>query len=73
MTEQLLKRLNERGNIYCCPASLRGVYVIRFTVTSSQTNEEDILKDWLEIQEVANHILQHGSMNSVKVHMNGHH
>lgn len=34
LTECLLKRLNSSGKLHCVPASLRGTYVIRFTVTS---------------------------------------
>lgn len=29
LTERLLKRLNQRGNIHCVPSSLKGKYVIR--------------------------------------------
>ncbi|GAB0088367.1 Histidine decarboxylase [Sergentomyia squamirostris] len=57
-TEKLLKRLNNRGNLHCVPASLKGRYVIRFTVTSSRTTNEDILKDWSEIRTVATEILE---------------
>ena len=51
-TEKLLKRLNFRGNMHAVPASLKGKYVIRFTVTSQQTTNDDILKDWNEIKNV---------------------
>ncbi|KAL1132307.1 hypothetical protein AAG570_010263 [Ranatra chinensis] len=57
LTEKLLKRLNARGNIHCVPASLKGKYVIRFTVTSTKTTVDDIVKDWIEIKTTANHIL----------------
>ncbi|XP_015787918.1 histidine decarboxylase-like isoform X2 [Tetranychus urticae] len=53
LTEKLLKRLNSEGKIHCVPASLKGIYVIRFTVTSHQTNEQDIMSDWKIIQETA--------------------
>lgn len=56
-TEKLLKRLNFRGNIHAVPASLKGKYVIRFTVTSTRTTNADILKDWNEIKMVATEIL----------------
>ncbi|XP_055680008.1 histidine decarboxylase isoform X2 [Lutzomyia longipalpis] len=58
LTEKLLKRLNNRGNLHCVPASLKGRYVIRFTVTSSRTTNEDILKDWAEIRGVTTEILE---------------
>ncbi|XP_017783100.1 PREDICTED: histidine decarboxylase [Nicrophorus vespilloides] len=57
-TEKLLKRLNSRGNLHCVPAALKDKYVIRFTVTSQYTTNEDIIKDWKEIKFVANEILQ---------------
>lgn len=46
LTEKLLKKLNSGGKLHCVPASLKGVYVIRFTVTSLQTTEDDIVRDW---------------------------
>lgn len=57
MTERLLKKLNSRGNLHCVPAALHDKYVIRFTVTSQYTTNEDILKDWHEIRTVTNEIL----------------
>ena len=43
LTERLLKRLNARGFIHAVPACFKGIYVIRFTVTSSRTTNQDIL------------------------------
>lgn len=57
LTEKLLKRLNNRGNMHAVPASLKGKYVIRFTVTSTRTSNEDILKDWNEIRFVTTELL----------------
>jgi histidine decarboxylase len=57
LTEKLLKRLNHRGNLHAVPASLKGKYVIRFTVTSTHTTLDDIIKDWNEIRTVATDIL----------------
>jgi histidine decarboxylase len=57
LTEKLLKRLNHRGNLHAVPASLKGKYVIRFTVTSTRTSNDDIIKDWSEIRTVATEIL----------------
>lgn len=57
LTEKLLKRLNHRGNQHAVPASLKGKYVIRFTVTSTYTSNEDILKDWNEIKLVTSELL----------------
>lgn len=58
LTEKLLKRLNSEGKIHCVPASLKGIYVIRFTVTSHRTTEEDIMRDWRIIQETAESIIK---------------
>ncbi|KYN20262.1 Histidine decarboxylase, partial [Trachymyrmex cornetzi] len=57
LTERLLKKLNSRGRLHCVPAALHGKYVIRFTVTSTNTTNEDILRDWAEIRNTANEIL----------------
>ena len=57
LTERLLKRLNARGNLHCVPASLKGRYVIRFTVTSQRTTGDDITRDWAEIRAVAAEVL----------------
>ncbi|KAM7343422.1 histidine decarboxylase isoform 2-T2 [Cochliomyia hominivorax] len=57
ITERLLKRLNHRGNLHCVPSFLKGKYVIRFTVTSTYTTVDDILKDWMEIKNSATAIL----------------
>ncbi|XP_039747823.1 histidine decarboxylase isoform X2 [Pararge aegeria] len=57
LTERLLKRLNGRGHIHAVPACFKGVYVIRFTVTSQRTTNQDILDDWSEIKTVASEIL----------------
>lgn len=57
LTEILLKRLNSQGQIHMVPASLKGKYVIRFTVTSQKTTEEDIVKDWNLITEAATGVL----------------
>ncbi|KPU75972.1 uncharacterized protein Dana_GF12784, isoform B [Drosophila ananassae] len=58
ITEKLLKRLNHRGNLHCIPSSLKGQYVIRFTVTSTHTTLDDIVKDWMEIRQVASMVLE---------------
>ncbi|XP_067205678.1 histidine decarboxylase isoform X2 [Linepithema humile] len=57
LTERLLKKLNSRGRLHCVPAALHEKYVIRFTVTSTNTTNEDIVKDWAEIRNTANEIL----------------
>ncbi|XP_060856455.1 histidine decarboxylase isoform X2 [Metopolophium dirhodum] len=57
LTERLLKRLNSKGRIHCVPASLKGKYVIRFTVTSQYTTISDITRDWAEIKATATEII----------------
>lgn len=57
LTEKLLKRLNSRGNLHCVPAALKDRYVIRFTITSQYTTNEDIVKDWKEIRTVTQELL----------------
>nr|XP_033341538.1 histidine decarboxylase isoform X1 [Megalopta genalis]XP_033341539.1 histidine decarboxylase isoform X1 [Megalopta genalis] len=57
LTEKLLKKMNTRGRVHCVPAALHGKYVIRFTVTSTNTTNEDILRDWAEIRNTANEII----------------
>lgn len=57
ITETLWKRLNARGKIHCVPASLKGKYVIRFTVTSPRTTLDDIVMDWKEIVSVTDQLL----------------
>lgn len=58
LTEKLLKRMNSRGNVHCVPASLKGRYVIRFTITSQRTTIQDVLEDWTEIRRVADGVLK---------------
>lgn len=58
LTEQLLKEINSSGLIHCVPASIKGKYIIRFTVTASSTNSDDIQRDWKIIQTTAAHILR---------------
>lgn len=71
LTEHLLKRLNKRGNIHCVPASLKGKYVIRFTVTSTRTTSDDIVKDWTEIKAVATDVLEELNVKIDRVTLKG--
>ncbi|CAC5419651.1 hdc [Mytilus coruscus] len=57
LTEILLKRLNRSGKVHMVPASLRGKYVIRFTVTSQYTEDCDIERDWKIISATATKVL----------------
>lgn len=78
LTEKLLKRLNSRGNLHCVPAAFKNKYVIRFTITSQHTTNEDILKDWKEIRSVTSDIIAekeaaHVSAPRAKVPLKGIH
>lgn len=53
LTEVLLKRLNKTGKIHMVPASIKGKYIIRFTVTSQYTTDADIERDWKIISDMA--------------------
>ncbi|XP_060611842.2 histidine decarboxylase [Anolis sagrei] len=53
MTEKVLKDLNNSGKLFVIPAMLGKKLIIRFTVTSQFTTQEDIRKDWSLIQEAA--------------------
>ncbi|XP_037068444.1 histidine decarboxylase-like [Pollicipes pollicipes] len=57
LTERLLKRLNSGGKIHCVPASLKGKYVIRFTVTSTHTRLDDLTRDWNVVKDTASEVL----------------
>ncbi|CAF1025894.1 unnamed protein product [Rotaria sp. Silwood1] len=58
LTEQLLKEINSTGQIHCVPASIKGKYIIRFTVTATSTNSDDIKRDWNIIQIATTKILR---------------
>lgn len=53
----LLRRLNSSGAVHMVPASLQGRYVIRFTVTSHNTRDADIERDWSTISAAASNLL----------------
>jgi len=57
LTEKLLKKINSSGKIHCVPAYLKEDYVIRFTVTSTNTTIEDLSRDWNIIRATASEIL----------------
>lgn len=69
LTEVLLKKLNTSGKLHCVPASLKGIYVIRFTITSAKTELADIQRDWYLIKEMATVVLKsfEAEAKSVKV------
>ncbi|KAK3599757.1 hypothetical protein CHS0354_037238 [Potamilus streckersoni] len=66
-TEALLKRLNKSGKIHMVPASIKGKYIIRYTVTSQYTTENDIDRDWKIIQETASRLMRDESVEEDEV------
>ena len=46
--------------MYVVPSSIKGKYVIRFTVTSPRTTKKDIQQDWKVIQHYSSEILGNG-------------
>lgn len=67
LTERLLKKLNTNGRIHCVPSSLKGTYVIRFTVTSARTTIYDIKRDWNIIQETTTDLLNTIKLENEKI------
>ncbi|XP_038668875.1 histidine decarboxylase [Scyliorhinus canicula] len=57
LTEELLAELNQSGSVYLVPATINEKFIIRFTVTSQFTLQQDILRDWEIIQQNAAKIL----------------
>jgi histidine decarboxylase len=57
VTESLLKKINSSGHLHVVPASLKGQYVIRFTVTSQHTTSDDIRRDWAFIKMFAEELI----------------
>lgn len=57
LTESLLKRINSSGKLHCVPSSIKGKYVIRFTITSPMTTSNDIENDWAFIQMMCSQLL----------------
>ncbi|KAM6426723.1 histidine decarboxylase isoform 2-T2 [Liasis olivaceus] len=53
MTEKVLKDLNKSGKLFVIPATIQEKLIIRFTVTSQFTTQEDIRQDWALIQQAA--------------------
>ncbi|KAK2156591.1 hypothetical protein LSH36_209g03023 [Paralvinella palmiformis] len=57
LTELLLKRINRSGQLHMVPASIKGKYIIRYTVTSQYTTVSDIERDWALIGTMASGVL----------------
>ncbi|XP_038123779.1 histidine decarboxylase [Cyprinodon tularosa] len=57
LTQELLRRLTRSGTMYLIPAEIHTKRIIRFTVTSQFTTEDDIVKDWAFISKTASALL----------------
>lgn len=53
----MVKRINEAKNIYLCPSSVKGKYIIRFAVCAKSSTQEDIEYSWREITRLGDQIL----------------
>ncbi|XP_063169947.1 histidine decarboxylase [Candoia aspera] len=53
MTEKVLTDLNKSGKLFVIPATIQEKLIIRFSVTSQFTTQEDIERDWALIQQAA--------------------
>uniref|UniRef100_A0A8C9RUK6 Histidine decarboxylase n=1 Tax=Scleropages formosus TaxID=113540 RepID=A0A8C9RUK6_SCLFO len=56
-TQELLRALTKSGAMYLIPAAISSKLVIRFTVTSQFTTEDDIVRDWDIIRRTAAAVL----------------
>ena len=59
------------GRVHMVPASLKGRYIIRFTVTSQYTTADDIERDWILIQTTADQVIEDLSKEDVSVGTRG--
>ncbi|KAI9554739.1 hypothetical protein GHT06_020015 [Daphnia sinensis] len=57
LSERLLKRINEAGQVYMIPAKLHETYIIRFAVCSRYTELSDVQASCEEIRRHANDIV----------------
>uniref|UniRef100_A0AAY4DVM5 Histidine decarboxylase n=1 Tax=Denticeps clupeoides TaxID=299321 RepID=A0AAY4DVM5_9TELE len=62
LTQELLQRLTKSGAMFLIPAAIHTKLIVRFTVTSQFTTQEDILRDWAIIQQTAATVLARDSI-----------
>lgn len=55
--ELLVKKINEAKNIYLCPASVKGKYIIRFAICAKSTTISDVEYSWQEIKRLGDIVL----------------
>ncbi|XVE48492.1 hypothetical protein DITRI_Ditri01bG0006000 [Diplodiscus trichospermus] len=54
---KLLESVNASGEVYMTHTVVEGIYVIRFAVGASLTEDKHVIKAWKVVQETANAIL----------------
>lgn len=57
LSENLLKRINGRGNIHLVPSKIKDTYFLRMAVCSRFTKPEDIEYSWKEVAKSADEVL----------------
>ena len=57
LSENLLKRINGRGNIHLVPSKIKDTYFLRMAVCSRFTKPEDIDYSWTEVSKSADEVL----------------
>lgn len=62
-----MKLLNKDGRLHVVPARVKNKYIIRFTVTSINTTEEDIKRDWKIIQDIASEVFEKFELEALKL------
>ena len=61
LNAKLLETINESGKIYMTHAVIGGVYVMRFAVGASLTENRHVILAWKVVQEHANALLNSSS------------
>lgn len=65
--ELLVKKINEAKNIYLCPASVKGKYIIRFAICAKSTTISDVEYSWQEIKRLGDLVLAEiSSINQIQ-------
>uniref|UniRef100_A0AAY4DV83 Histidine decarboxylase n=1 Tax=Denticeps clupeoides TaxID=299321 RepID=A0AAY4DV83_9TELE len=67
LTQELLQRLTKSGAMFLIPAAIHTKLIVRFTVTSQFTTQEDILRDWAIIQQTAATVLARDSIRQMEL------
>jgi aromatic-L-amino-acid decarboxylase len=58
LNEQLLKRINGRGNIHLVPSKINDIYFLRMAVCSRFTEPKDMEYSWNEVSVAATEVLK---------------